>query len=146
LALSASPKGADVKPVEVPWLDEDHRVTVEDEASPAPGADAFRWFFYASNPPWNSTRHSLANVRALQKDFLVKLRNVWSFFVIYANIDGFDPIAAKAAEAAPLSELDRFILSELAIITRDVTRDLDAYDVYAATGRLSSFVESLSNW
>ena len=62
-----------------------------DPSTPAPGADAFRWFFYASSPPWSNTRHSLSNVRALQKEFLVKLRNVYSFFTIYANIDGFDP-------------------------------------------------------
>ena len=63
-------------------------VTVIDPTTPAPGADAFRWFFYASGPPWNATRHSLSNVRALQKEFLVKLRNVYSFFTIYANLDG----------------------------------------------------------
>ncbi len=149
LSLAAGPKGADIKPVEVPWLPVAQRVTLEDPKSPAPGADAFRWFFYASNPPWNATRHSLSNVRALQKDFLVKLRNVWSFFAIYANIDGFDPFAPARAPLAAgdkAHELDRFILSELAITTRDVTRDLDGYDVYAATGRLSAFVESLSNW
>ncbi len=61
---------ADVKPVEVPRLPADERVTIEDPSSPAPGADAFRWFFYASNPPWSNTRHSLSNVRALQKEFL----------------------------------------------------------------------------
>ena len=82
---------ADVKPNEVPRLPVEQRVYVEDPATPAPGADAFRWFFYASSPPWTNTRHSLINVRAPQKEFLVKLRNVYSFFTIYANIDGFDP-------------------------------------------------------
>jgi isoleucyl-tRNA synthetase len=131
----------DVKPVEVPRLPATERVTIEDPSSSAPGADAFRWFFYASNPPWSNTRHSLANVRALQKEFLIKLRNVYSFFVIYANIDG----APAGAKAAP-SELDRWILSELALTTRGVQKDLDAYDVYKATGRLTDFVDALSNW
>ncbi len=131
----------DVKPVEVPRLPREQRVTVTDPHSSAPGADAFRWFFYASNPPWSNTRHSLANVRALQKEFLIKLRNVYSFFVIYANIDGV-PAGAKSTP----SELDRWILSELAITTRGVQNDLDAYDVYKATGRLTDFVDALSNW
>ena len=67
---------------------------------PRPGADAFRWFFYASSPPWSATRHSLSNVRALQKEFAVKLRNVYSFFTIYANIDGFDPRRRAPARGA----------------------------------------------
>ncbi len=138
----APTKTPDVKPVEVPRLPETERVTLRDPHTPAPGADAFRWFFYASNPPWNATRHSLSNVRALQKDFLVKLRNVYSFFTIYANIDGEAPRGTTLA----LSELDRWILSELSLVTREVTRKLDAYDVYGATQNLTDFVDALSNW
>jgi isoleucyl-tRNA synthetase len=132
----------DVKPVQVPRLPVDERLTIEDTSSPAPGADAFRWFFYASNPPWSNTRHSLANVRALQKEFIIKLRNVYSFYVIYANIDGTPPTGAKSAP----TELDRWIRSELALTTRGVASDLDAYDVYKATQRLTAFVDALSNW
>ena len=84
-----------IKPNDVPGLPAAQRVYVEDPATPAPGADAFRWFFYASSPPWTNTRHSLTNVRSAQKEFLVKLRNVYSFFVIYANIDGFSPAAGN---------------------------------------------------
>ena len=131
--------------MDVPWLPPAERVTVRDPSSPAPGADAFRWFFYASNPPWNATRHSLSNVRALQKEFLVKLRNVFSFFTIYANIDGFDPAGDSGKVPVPIAkrpELDRWILSELAETVAGVTADLDAYDVYAATGKLTSFVDA----
>jgi isoleucyl-tRNA synthetase len=144
LGLSATSKW-NVRPVEVPGLPANERVAVKDPTSQAPGADAFRWFFYASNPPWSSTRHSLANVRALQKEFLIKLRNVYSFFTIYANIDGFDPFGV-ARGAAGKSELDRWILSELSLTTQQVTSDLDAYDVYTATQRLTAFVDALSNW
>ena len=87
--MPTSRKG--VKPADVAWLDAEERVTVRDLETTAPGADAFRWFFYAASPPWSTTRHSLTNVRALQKEFAVKLRNVYSFFTIYGNIDGFDP-------------------------------------------------------
>ena len=145
-AMGVAPTGVkDVPPVEVPRLPARERVTLRDPASSAPGADAFRWFFYASNPPWNNTRHSLSNVRALQKETLIKLRNVYSFFTIYANIDAYDPSKPRTL-AAQRGELDRWILGELAIATGAVTGDLDRYDVYAATGRLAGLVDALSNW
>ncbi|MGD0528651.1 MAG: isoleucine--tRNA ligase [Polyangiaceae bacterium] len=133
----------DVKPVEVPWLDREQRVTVKDPSTTAPGADAFRWFFYAASPPWSATRHSLSNVRALQKEFAVKLRNVYSFFTIYAGIDGFDPSSPGNAE--PTAD-DRWIASELATTVRDVTVCMDGYDVFGATQHLVGFVDALSNW
>lgn len=135
----------DVKPVEVPRLPAGERVAVVDPTTPAPGADAFRWFFFASNPPWSNTRHSLSNVRALQKETLVRLRNVYSFFTIYANIDGFDP-STPPSPPERRSELDRWILSELHLLVGSVTRDLDAYDLYTATRRITDFVDALSNW
>jgi isoleucyl-tRNA synthetase len=134
----------DVKPVEVPRLPARERVMVIDPTTPAPGADAFRWFFYASGPPWNATRHSLSNVRALQKEFLVKLRNVFSFFTIYANLDGFDPRKAVAPTERP--ELDRWIQGELAQTVQTTVSRLDAYDIYAATLALTDLVDALSNW
>jgi isoleucyl-tRNA synthetase len=134
-----------IKPSDVAGLDPEVRVTVRDTSTTAPGADAFRWFFYAASPPWSTTRHSLTNVRALQKEFAVKLRNVYSFFTIYGNIDGFDP-ARPPAVRSPLPELDRWLRSELAITVRDVTARMDEYDVYGATQKLVSFVDALSNW
>ncbi len=133
----------DVKPVEVPWLDREQRVTVKDVSTTAPGADAFRWFFFAASPPWSATRHSLSNVRALQKEFAVKLRNVYSFFTIYGAIDGFDPTSPGVAVA---TADDRWIASELATTVRDVTACMDAYDVFGATQHLIGFVDALSNW
>jgi isoleucyl-tRNA synthetase len=138
----------DVPPVGVPRLPAEERVVIEDPLTPAPGADAFRWFFYASSPPWSATRHSLSNVRALQKDFAVKLRNVYSFFTIYSNIDHFNPKIDALVEASEAHrvELDRWILSELALTVRAVTDRMDAYDCYGATQRLVAFVDALSNW
>ncbi len=136
---------ADILPVGVSRLPPEERVVIEDPATPAPGADAFRWFFYASSPPWSATRHSLSNVRALQKDFAVKLRNVYSFFTIYGNIDGFDPNDAPPPGPDDV-ELDRWISSELAITVRAVAERMDAYDCYGATQRLVAFVDALSNW
>ncbi len=133
----------DVKVAEVSRLPAKERVIVRDPSTPAPGADAFRWFFYAASPPWSNTRHSLSNVRALQKEFLVKLRNTYSFFVIYASIDDWTPTATSTAKP---SELDRWISSELAETVKSVTACMDAYDVYAATQKLIDFVDGLSNW
>jgi isoleucyl-tRNA synthetase len=138
----------DVLPAGVPRLPAGERVVIEDPATPAPGADAFRWFFYAASPPWSATRHSLSNVRDLQKDFAVKLRNVHSFFTIYARIDGYAPRAKGQAPwpLPSLPEIDRWIRGELAVTTREVTARMDQYDVYAATQRLVAFVDALSNW
>jgi isoleucyl-tRNA synthetase len=136
----------DVKPADVPRLPRDQRVFVEDPATSAPGADAFRWFFYAASPPWSATRHALSNVRALQKEFAVKLRNVYSFFTIYASIDRFRPGAGELASPAHPPELDRWMRSELADAILVVTARMDEYDVFSATQRLVALVDALSNW
>jgi len=148
LGVSQTVNGLRTMPVEVPRLADGERITIEDPSHPAPGADAFRWFFYASSPPWSNTRHSLRNVRTLQKDFLVKLRNVYSFFTIYANIDGWDPKCAehqgRPVHSRPL--LDRWLLSEVQLAIQDVRRALDQFSAFDAATRLVELVEGLSNW
>ncbi|MSP24816.1 MAG: isoleucine--tRNA ligase [Myxococcales bacterium] len=162
LDVVACSQGLEVKPVDVPRLAQNERVFVEDPTRSAPGADAFRWFFYAASLPWTNTRHSLSNVRLLQKDFLIKLRNVHSFFTIYANIDGFSPSAAcpDATDTAvetlaghadyrrirERSEIDRWLASEVAIAVREVRSALDGYMVYDAAQRIVELVDALSNW
>jgi isoleucyl-tRNA synthetase len=147
-ALGLVLTSADVKPNEVPHLAKEKRVAVEVEGIPSPGADAFRWFFFASNPPWNSTRHSLSNVRSLQKELPIKLRSVYSFFVTYSNIDDFNPEkdekSKRAVKDRPI--LDRWILSELEMTKRTVTLHMDEFRSYEAALALSVFVEGLSNW
>ncbi|MHC4248227.1 MAG: class I tRNA ligase family protein [Planctomycetota bacterium] len=126
------------------------------------GADAMRWYFLSANQPWTSVRFSGRNVAMANKDFLIKLRNVHQFFLIYARIDEFDPAAAgppvanaRASEwgerggRRPVTErapLDRWILSELALTVKAVRAGLESYDAYGAAQALSTFVESLSNW
>jgi isoleucyl-tRNA synthetase len=146
LGVEPCPDDAIVKPNDVPALAVGHRLFLEDPAHPAPGADAFRWFFYSASPPWTNTRHSLQNVRLAQKDFLIKLRNVFSFFVIYANIDGFSPTMEGRRPASERSLLDRWIASEVALTVRDVRRYLDDYLIYEAAQRLVDLVDALSNW
>ncbi|HBP21193.1 MAG TPA: isoleucine--tRNA ligase [Planctomycetes bacterium] len=148
--VSSAPKGTKTMPKEVPSLPGEHVLWLEDPTSPAPGADAFRWFFYASNPPWNSTRHSLTAVRQTQRELPFKLRNVLKFFAEYANIDGFDPSdAACQAGQRPTSEraeLDRWILSELALTNQAVVGFLDDFRIYEAAQVLTDFTDGLSNW
>ncbi|MCL2000278.1 MAG: isoleucine--tRNA ligase, partial [Planctomycetes bacterium] len=126
------------------------------------GADAMRWFFSISNQPWTSTRFFQGGIREAQKDFLVRLRNVYSFFVIYANIDDFDPrcgledlcdLSASAFGAAPdrpsperRGLLDRWMLSKLETAAREVTANLESMNILSAAQALAALVEQLSNW
>ena len=150
LGLQLAPNGGSTLPREVPGLPSETKVWLEDPDSAAPGADAFRWFFYASNPPWNPTRHSLGGVRALQRELPLKLRNVYAFFTIYANVDGFDPSDEACRNARPepgeRSRIDRWILSELALTNEQVIEHMNDYRLYEATVRLTRFVDALSNW
>jgi isoleucyl-tRNA synthetase len=118
------------------------------------GADALRWYFFANQPPWTSIRYSEQAIKDSVPEFLLRLWNVYSFFTIYANIDGFTPIAAgqRPAGAPPKralsqrSELDRWIISELNRTARIVVDRMDAYDNFAACAAITEFVDALSNW
>jgi len=146
LGLRAAERGLSILPADVPRLPDNEKVRIEDPSTPSPGADAFRWFFLAANPPWGAKRHSLGNVRALQKEFPIKLRNVYSFFTIYAEIDDFDPVKESGRPVAERVFLDRWILSELATLNEDLIGHLDAYRAYEAARELTDFVDALSNW
>ena len=110
------------------------------------GADAMRWYFFSAQVPWTSTRFVEAAIRDAQREFLVRLYHVLSFFNIYARLDGFEPHAAPRRPAPQRSELDRWILSELHRTTRFVREKLDAFENFPAAGRLNEFVDALSNW
>ncbi len=116
------------------------------------GADALRWYFFATQPPWTTIRYSERAIRDSIPEFLLRLWHVYSFFVIYANIDGFDPGqggSGKGEGGRPVKErgeLDRWILSELNRTAAAVVERMDAYDNYAAAQRIIEFVDALSNW
>ena len=136
------------------------------------GADAMRWFFFIAQTPWTSIRFQEANIRDAQREFLVRLYNVFSFFNIYANIDGFEVsdeaterrsdegAAAQSNIQNPKSkiagtgwrppgeraELDRWIISELHRTITFVRESLDRFENFPAARRLSEFVDALSNW
>jgi isoleucyl-tRNA synthetase len=110
----------------------------------AHGVDATRWYMYTSGPPGNSRRFSLNLVGETVRRFLNTLWNTYSFFVTYANLSDWTPGAGAPAQPADL--LDRWILSELNMLVRDVTAAMDTYDVTGVTRPIGLFVESLSNW
>lgn len=107
------------------------------------GADAFRWYLYTASPPGNTRRFSLALVEDVVKNFTLTLWNVYSFFVTYANLDGWQPDPKVAPE---YSDLDRWLRSSLHALVRDVTDAMEDYDVPAATRPIETFVDELSNW
>ena len=109
-----------------------------------PGVDAFRWLFYAANPPWTNTRPSLRAIREGQREFHLRLANVYSFFAIYANLAGFDP--AEAEGFTPTHLLDRWVLGELTALIDEVTAKMDEQRIYEAARAIAGFVDGLSNW
>lgn len=111
----------------------------------AHGADAFRWYLYTSGPPGDSRRFSTDLVGEVVKKFWSTLWNTYSFFVTYANLDGWTPnsLQPPVAERDPL---DQWVLAELHQLVKEVTEAYDAYDVPNATRPIQVFVEALSNW
>jgi isoleucyl-tRNA synthetase len=108
------------------------------------GADSLRWYLYTASPPGNARRFDEKQVLEVTRRFLLTLWNVYSFFVTYANIDQYKP--GTTMEGNQLSELDRWILSELNQLTRDVDSDLDKYDPTDAGRKIEVFIDRLSNW
>ena len=109
------------------------------------GADAFRWYMYTSGPAGDSRRFSLNAVGDVIKKFWSTLWNTYSFFVTYANIDGWTPQAERPAPAER-ELLDQWLLAELHELIASVTAAYEDYDAVGATRPIEDFVERLSNW
>ncbi|HEU4726059.1 MAG TPA: isoleucine--tRNA ligase [Candidatus Eisenbacteria bacterium] len=108
------------------------------------GADALRFYLLSTSPPWTSTRFDLEGVTEVTKKLIGTLRNVAQFFVLYANIDAYEPGAG--AKAAP-TLLDRWILSRLHTLVGTCRAALDGYDLTRGARAIQEFViEELSNW
>jgi isoleucyl-tRNA synthetase len=111
----------------------------------AVGADALRWYLYASSPPEASKRFSLSLVEETQRDLFMTLWNTYSFFVLYANLDL--PDLTREVAVAKRSEIDRWLVSKTHALVRDVTARLEGYDPTAASRLVRDFVvDDLSNW
>lgn len=113
------------------------------------GADAMRWLFFSGQAPWTSIRFQESAITEGQREFLLRWWNTYSFFLIYACIDGWQPsgdLLGTPSEDAELTELDRWILGELNSTVETVTEKLDQLDNYAAARALNDFIDGLSNW
>ena len=121
------------------------------------GADALRWYLLEVNQPHQTTRFDPDGVAETQRKFLDTLKNTYAFFAIYANIDGIKERAEKQSGgdigklleslAGPPQEIDLWLQSRLASLTRDVGAAFDRYDITRAVRQIDSFViDELSNW
>ena len=109
------------------------------------GADAIRWYFYSNSAPWLPNRFYDEAVVEGQRKFMGTLWNTYAFYVLYANIDGFDPTKYNLPKSA-LSVMDRWILSKLNSTVKSVDGYLASYKVTEASRVLEEFVDDLSNW
>ncbi|MFZ6021667.1 MAG: isoleucine--tRNA ligase, partial [Chloroflexota bacterium] len=107
------------------------------------GADAMRWYLYTASPPGQERRYSSELVSEVVRNFTLTLWNTYSFFVTYANLDGWKPDASVVPQ---YSDLDRWLRSSLHTLVRDVTAAMENYDVLGATRPIETFVDQLSNW
>jgi isoleucyl-tRNA synthetase len=107
------------------------------------GADAMRWYLYTASPSGQERRFSTDLVADVLRNFTLTLWNTYSFFVTYANLDSWKPTPGLEAE---YSALDKWLLSALNALVRDVTAAYESYDVIGATRPIEAFVDQLSNW
>ena len=109
------------------------------------GADAIRWYFYINSAPWLPNRFHGKAVQEGQRKFMGTLWNTYAFFVLYANIDGFD--ATKyTLEYDKLTVMDKWLLSKLNTVVSEVDDDLNNYRIPEAARALQEFVDDMSNW
>jgi len=110
------------------------------------GADAVRWYFYTAVAAGSEYRVSPKVFGDVVGGFMRMLWNCHVFFVQYANLDGFDPLAQPPTPRAERPLLDRWLLAELSLTVTRVTEELDTYDATGAARAIEAFVSELSNW
>jgi isoleucyl-tRNA synthetase len=117
-----------------PWTILDHQ-----------GADAVRWFFYTSSNPWLPVRFSADAVSEVQRKFMGTLWNTYAFYVLYADIDSFDP-TNYVLKDCKRTLMDRWALSRLNTLVKEVCLNLDQYRLTEAARAIQKFTDDLSNW
>lgn len=109
------------------------------------GADAIRWYFYINSAPWLPNRFHGKAVTEYSRRFMGTLWNTYAFYVLYANIDSFDP-TKYSLDYDKLPVMDRWILSRLMSTIKATDHNLDQYKIPEAARSLEAFVDDLSNW
>jgi isoleucyl-tRNA synthetase len=111
------------------------------------GADAFRWYYFTAQQPWAGYRFSTETVGEAVRQFLLTLWNTYAFWVLYANaerVEAANPPEPPAPDEA--SDLDRWALSRLQALTREVADHMDGFDCTTAGRAIAAYVDELSNW
>ena len=114
------------------------------EVLDAQGADATRWHFYTASAPWLPTRFSIDDVAEAQRKFLSTLWNVYSFYVLYADLDKFNPLEYKDFKSENV--MDKWIMSKLNTLIKEVDENLASYQITQAALMIEDFTDELSNW
>lgn len=109
------------------------------------GADAVRWYFYTSSSPWLPSRYYDEAVSETQRRFLGTLWNTYAFYVLYADIDNFDPSKFNLSESK-LTLMDKWVLSELNQLVKTVDEGLSSYEITDTARSIEKFTDMLSNW
>jgi isoleucyl-tRNA synthetase len=110
------------------------------------GADATRWYMMSNANPWDNLKFDIAGIEEVKRKFFGTLYNTYSFFALYANIDGFD-FSDEFIALSDRKEIDRWIISLLNTLIKEVEADYADYEPTRATRKIQSFVEDhLSNW
>ncbi len=109
------------------------------------GADAIRWYFYTNSAPWLPNRFHGKAVIEGQRKFMGTLWNTYAFYVLYANIDNFDP-TKYTLDKSKLTVIDKWLLSRMNTMVKTVDECLDSYKIPEACKALDKFVDELSNW
>ncbi|UOQ75407.1 isoleucine--tRNA ligase [Hymenobacter sp. 5516J-16] len=111
------------------------------------GPDATRWYMIANAQPWDNLKFDLSGITEVQRRFFGTLFNTYSFYALYANLDGFQAREFDRVPHSELSELDRWILSKLQSLILEVRGHYDSYDPTKAARAIQDFVtDQLSNW
>ncbi len=115
------------------------------EALATYGADAIRWYFYTAGAPWIPKRFHGRAVQEGQRKFMGTLWNTYAFYVLYANIDDFNP-AEYTLDYEKLSVMDKWLLSKMNSMVQGVDENLSSYKIPEAARVLQDFVDDMSNW
>ncbi len=109
------------------------------------GADAVRWYFYTGSSPWLPSRFYEEAVSEAQRKYMGTLWNTYAFFVLYADIDKYDPSKYNLKDCK-LTTMDKWVLSKLNTLVKTVDNGLNKYDIFNSARSLSAFADDLSNW
>lgn len=109
------------------------------------GADAARWYFYINSAPWLPNRFSSDSVSEYQRKFMGTLWNTYAFYILYADIDSFDP-TKYTLDKESLAPMDKWVLSKLNSLIKFVDESLENYKITESARAMAEFVDELSNW